>query len=168
MKKPLFSYKLNMVFKFNTAKATMYANNFFNRANPFYRVFDENAEGCNFISQCILAGCENLSTKSCPDWFYENEKNYSTSWINVEELKKYLLSQNACGPIGRMINRGLVGIGDVVFFQNSCKEKSVGLVTKMVGEEIFFVTKREKTEELTLSQIEEKGFCLIHIIGVKK
>ena len=80
-----------MVFKFNSAKAISYVNNYFGGANPFYYVFRDEKEGVNFISQCVFAGCDGF-VANCPEWFYQNEKNFSQSWIDGEKLKEFLLS----------------------------------------------------------------------------
>ena len=78
-----------MVFKFNSAKAISYVNNYFGGANPFYYVFSDEKEGANFISQCVFAGCDGF-VANCPEWFYQNEKNFSQSWVDGEKLKEFL------------------------------------------------------------------------------
>jgi len=168
MKRPLFSYKLIMVFKFNTAKAISYANNYKDRINPFYAAFNDGQEGCNFISQCLFAGCENMTSKSCPDWFYESERNYSESWCNQDKLLKYLLNQHLCGPVGRMINKALVTIGDVVFWKEKDGKVGVGIVSRISEGEIFFISKSFFYSEDMLSKLENNEVVFVHIIGVKK
>ena len=157
-----------MVFKFNTAKAISYANNYKEKANPFYKTFKEEEEGCNFVSQCLLAGCENVARKLCPNWFYENEKDYSKSWVNQEELLKYLLTQSECGPVGRLINKTLVTIGDVVFWNENENKKGVGLVTRVSDNETFFVSKNIFFGENEISLLEKMEVKFVHIVGVKK
>lgn len=156
-----------MVFKFNSAKAISYVNNYFGGANPFYYVFSDEKEGVNFISQCVFAGCDGF-VANCPEWFYQNEKNFSQSWVDGEKLKEFLLSKNTCGPLARVVPKRLVTVGDLVFWKKDCGQVGAGIVTKMVGEEIFFATKENFVSEKSLNLVEEKGAVLLHIFAVKK
>jgi len=168
MKILLFSYKRNMVFKFSSAKAVSYANSFSNRGNPFYFVFDEEKEGVNFASQCVLAGCDGINSQSCPDWHYINEKKYTESWVDVEKFKSYLLSKKSCGPVARIVSGRFVGVGDVVFCNDGNNKKTVGVVTKIENQKIFFVTKGKRAVE---NSCEFEGECdcvFLQIIAVKK
>ncbi len=157
-----------MVFKFSAAKAVSYANSVSIRPNPYYIVFDGDKEGVSFVSQCVLAGCEGINSQSCPDWHYINEKKYTESWVDLEKFRSFLLSKSSCGPVARVVSSRLVGVGDVVLFQeNECK-KSIGIVTKIEDDKIFFVTKNKKTEERSCAMGDEKKCSFLQIIAVKK
>lgn len=157
-----------MIFKFNTAKAVAYAYSYLEKSNPFYKVFDKKTEGVNFISQCVLAGCENTNAKTCPDWFYENEKSYSESWVSDDAFLKYLISQNTCGAIGRLTQKNLLTIGDLVFYQTGNQKNGVGIITKICNDEIFFVSKGEIFGEVSIDKCGFDKEIFVHIIGVKK
>ncbi len=157
-----------MIFKFNTAKAVAYAYNYLEKPNPFYKIFEGEKEGVSFVSQCILAGCENLNSRSCPNWFYDSEKNYSESWVESGALLSYLLTQNSCGASGRLASRNLLSVGDIVFFETKNQGKGVGLITKICDNEIFFVTKGDLFGEISLDKREYEKLNFVHIIGVKK
>ena len=154
-----------MVFKFNSAKAVSYANNYSSKHNPFYKKFLE-GEDCNFVSQCLFAGSENVSDKQNGGWFYDSEKEFSSSWINPKELFCHLLSAQK-GPFGRIINENNLSVGDIVFkFGDS--ENEVGIVTKIVNNDIFFVVKNKNFEEKKLKKDANLDAKYLHILGVKK
>ncbi len=157
-----------MIFKFNTAKAISYANNYKDKSNPFYKVFDKKEEGCNFVSQCVFAGCESLSRQGCPNWFYESELSYSEAWVNNEAFIRYLLSHGECGPIGRIVKKALANVGDIVFSSEKSEKNIVGIITRLAEEEKIFVCKGELCGEFLLSEIDDEKLKFIHIIGVKK
>lgn len=157
-----------MIFKFNTAKAISYAYTHINKNNPFYKSFQDNREGVNFISQCVMAGCEGLNSKSCPEWYYENEKNYSKSWVQKDEFLRYLLNQSSCGAVGRLINVNLLNAGDLIFFESKKDESGVGLVTKNCDQNIFFVVKNVKVEEKKFDCDDYDKVNCVHVLGVKK
>ena len=152
-----------MVFKFNSAKAVSYANNFSSKNNPFYKVFS-NGEDCNFVSQCLLAGSDNVSDKD--NWFYSSEKDFSSSWVDQNELLAYLLSSQK-GPFGRFVNKNNVSVGDIVFLPET-EQCGVGIVTKVVDDEAFFVIKKNKYEEKNIKNLQKNGIKILHILGVKK
>ena len=127
-----------MLFKFNSAKAILYAKKYLKEGNPFYKVFDTENEGCNFVSQCILAGCEGFSRDSCHLWQYVNEKEYTKTWIDTECLFSFLLSKNGCGPFGRIANKNNLTAGDIVFFEKKDLQKTVGIVSKIENDTIFY------------------------------
>ena len=154
-----------MVFKFNSAKAVAYANNYSDRANSFYKRFSE-GEDCNFVSQCLLAGSENVSDKQNGMWFYENENHFSESWKNQNDLLKFLLSAQK-GPFGRLVGEGNLSVGDIVFVGDE-GEKSVGIVTKIVNNEIFFAVKKQNFEVKKLQELTNSSKKFLHILGVKK
>ena len=152
-----------MVFKFNTAKAVSYANNYANKSNPFYKTFLD-GEDCNFVSQCLLAGSENVSDKK--EWFYVDEKNYSSSWVDQNDLFEYLISAQK-GPFGRVVNGNNVMVGDIVFVSDG-EQKEVGIVTKIIGNETFFVVKNKIFEEKNIDKYACFHTKFLHILGVKK
>jgi len=154
-----------MVFKFNLVKAVSYANNYAEKGNPFFKKFSC-GEDCNFVSQCLLAGSENVFDKRKDGWFYENEKSFSSSWIDQTELFQHLLIAQK-GPFGRVVSEGNLMVGDLVFLTSEM-QKSVGIVTKMDGDEIFFVVKDKNFEVKKLLKSENFDAKYLHILGVKK
>ena len=155
-----------MLFKFNSAKCVLYAKNHVKNRNPFYKVFNANDEDCNFISQCLLAGCEGLDGKTCVDWFYHNEANYSLAWHKKEELIRYLLNKTACGPFGRVVNRNNVSAGDIVFQKREDEFVDVGIVSKVENEKIYQISKKSFLEEKEIIECDNKIF--IHVLGFNK
>ena len=154
-----------MVFKYNSAKAVSYANSYVGRDNPFYKKF-ENGEDCNFVSQCLLAGSENVSDEQEDGWFYENEKKYSKSWSDQSKLFYHLLTARK-GPFGRSASKSNLCVGDLVFFSNENKN-CVGIVTKLENDEVFFLAKEQNFK---LKKVQNEGnfdIKYLHILGVKK
>ena len=149
---PLFSYNFYMFFKFNSSKCVLYAKNYIKRGNSFYKIFDGKEEDCNFVCQCVLSGCESLNSKSCQNWYYESEKNYSETWYIAESFLKYLLTKNPCGPFGRLVNISNLSAGDLVFFGEKDKVDRVGVVTKIEHEKIFYISKYQNSEEKIFDQ----------------
>lgn len=154
-----------MVFKFNLAKAVSYANNYAEKDNPFFKKFSC-GEDCNFVSQCLLAGSENVFDKRKDGWFYENERSFSPSWTDQTQLFRHLLVAQK-GPFGRVVGEGNLMVGDLVFLTNGT-QKSVGMITRMVGSEIFFVVKDKIFEVKKLLKSEKNDTKYLHILGVKK
>ena len=155
-----------MVFKFNTAKAIQYANNYLKNNNSFFKKFEGFEEEVSFVSQCILAGSENQMCKEENGWFYNNETSYSLSWINDEMLFEFLLKTN-CGPFGRLTNISNLAVGDVIFLNKEGKQKSVGIVTKSIDED-FFIAIKSKKKEFLLNDLKDFEKRFLHLIGVKK
>lgn len=166
MKTPLFSYKFYMLFKFNSAKCVLYAKNYSMSKNPFYIKFDDEKEGCNFVSQCVLAGCENLSKNNCNEWYYENETKFSETWVNIELFIKYLLVNKTCGPTARVVNRNNLSAGDIVVVQHKDR-KEIGIVSEIENDEIFYISGLQKGE-MKILESEKNALSFLHIVGVFK
>ena len=156
-----------MIFKFNSAKAVQYANTYISKSNYFFKKFLDKEEEVSFVSQCILSGSNNQMCKGNQEWFYDDEKNFSKSWIDGDELCNFLLKSD-CGPFGRLTSEGGLSVGDLVFYGFDNDQKHVGIVTKFSNDMFFILVKTKNPKEICLNEIKDYNKKFVHILGVKK
>lgn len=100
--------------RYNREKAVKYAQSWALLRNPEYYNFDYLGGDCtNFVSQCIYAGLPEMNYSEL-GWYYFSANIKSPSWTGVNYLFDFLVSNNAEGPRGRLINENELDIGDII------------------------------------------------------
>ena len=67
----------------------------------------------NFISQCLYAGISEMNYRGY-GWYYINANRKSPSWTGVEYLYNFLINNKHVGPIGSVITKDQLEIGDLI------------------------------------------------------
>lgn len=101
--------------KYDRKSVYEYAKKWAYLRNPKYYNYDPLGGDCtNFVSQCILAGCNQMNYNKNNGWYYINGNNKSPSWTGVEFLYKFLINNKGDGPFGKETTIDKLDIGDII------------------------------------------------------
>ena len=100
---------------YNREAAVAYAKEWAYRRNPRFYDFSNIGGDCtNFASQCILAGGARMNYTPIYGWYYNSVNSRSPSWTGVNELFRFLVSNEGIGPKGRVVPLSQIQNGDIV------------------------------------------------------
>jgi hypothetical protein len=100
---------------YNPETAIAYAHRWAKSRNPRYADFDPIGGDCtNFISQCLLAGGFEMNYTPVTGWYFNTLNARSPSWSGVEELHKFIVTNQGNGVRGTDGVVSQVQPGDVI------------------------------------------------------
>jgi len=151
---------------YNREAATQYAIKWALDHNPNYSDFEEGGGDCtNFASQSIYAGSGIMNYTTVMGWYYNNIKDCTPSWSEVQYLYNFLIYNKSVGPYAEVVNKSEIEPGDIVQlgyesgkFYHSLVVVSIILTAAHTIDELF-----EPLSSYTFTQIR-----YIHINGVRK
>lgn len=154
---------------YNRESASAYASIWAYSRNPKYYDFSNLGGDCtNFISQCIFAGINVMNYTPNTGWFYISSSNRTASWTSAEFLGKFLISNNGTGPMGTLVAKSEIEIGDIVqlSFANNLFTHSLFVVSTYP--EITIATHTNDAYDRPLSSYTYQKIRYIHITGGQK
>ncbi|MDD6483969.1 MAG: amidase domain-containing protein [Clostridiales bacterium] len=101
--------------QYNRVAAVAYAQKWAYRRNPEFFDFTNLGGDCtNFASQCLLAGGAVMNYTPTYGWYYISVNNRAPAWTGVNELYRFLTTNTAAGPQGRVVSLSEIEEGDIV------------------------------------------------------
>jgi hypothetical protein len=146
-----------------------YAKKWAYRRNPKYYNFDKLGGDCtNFVSQCILSGCQVMNYKPTFGWYYINLNDRTPSWSGVIYLYNFLVDNKGTGPYGVEVGLDKIQIGDVIQLGHANGFYHSLFVTGVSSNDIFVSTHTQDAFMRGLSTYFFERFRCIHILGARK
>lgn len=138
--------------------------------NPeFYHFSGIGGDCSNFVSQCLLAGGGKMNYDKIGGWYYIDLNHRSPSWTSVEQLKRFLISNNKPGPFGEMRAINHLEIGDIIQLrQNPERFNHSVIITKIDANEIYVCAHSDDALNRPLSSYAYLEIAGIHIVGVNE
>ena len=100
---------------YNRAAAVAYAHEWAFRRNPAYFDFQNLGGDCtNFASQVLYAGSGVQNYTPTFGWYYISASNRAPSWTGVNELYRFLVTNQGAGPRGRVVDLSEIEPGDII------------------------------------------------------
>lgn len=100
---------------YNREKAVEYAHKWAFGRNPMYFDFENLGGDCtNFASQVIYAGCPTMNYTPVTGWYYIDLNNRAPAWTGVNELYRFLTTNQSVGPKAFETILSDVEIGDII------------------------------------------------------
>lgn len=123
---------------YNRDLAVEYALNWALKRNPKYYDYENLGGDCtNFVSQCLFAGINKMNFRNY-GWYYFNANNKSPSWTGAKYFYEFLINNTNEGPKGKIINRNMVRVGDIIFLSfDNIEYTHCMIITKIIGNQIF-------------------------------
>lgn len=105
-------------------------------------------------------------------WFYKSAYNTSLSWVGVEPLKNFLLSNKDVGPYGTEGTFNTCEIGDIIQlkFKNKFQFSHSIIITKIVDRTpkgIYICSNSKNVKQQPLSMYSYEKIKIIHILGYR-
>ncbi len=100
---------------YNRENAVAYARQWAYRRNPDFFDFSDLGGDCtNFASQCIFAGAGVMNYTPTFGWYYVSLNNRAPAWTGVNELYRFLVSNEGAGPRGQVVDLSKIKNGDII------------------------------------------------------
>ncbi len=100
---------------YNREKAVAYARKWAYGRNPNYYDFSAIGGDCtNFASQCLYAGTGIMNYTPVFGWYYISLNDRAPAWTGVNELYRFLVSNDGEGPRGVIVPLYEINEGDIV------------------------------------------------------
>ncbi|HEY8390678.1 MAG TPA: amidase domain-containing protein [Clostridia bacterium] len=154
---------------YNRQAALAYAAKWAFSRNPKYYDFSNIGGDCtNFISQCIFEGINVMNYTPNTGWYYINSYNRAPAWTSAEFLGKFLISNNGAGPMGSIVARNEIEVGDIIqlSFANNLFTHSLFVVSTYP--EITIATHTNDAYNRPISSYTYENIRYIHIVGGQK
>jgi len=154
---------------YNRQAALAYANVWAYSRNPKYYDFSNLGGDCtNYISQCIFAGINVMNYTAPTGWYYINSSKRTASWTSAAFLGKFLISNNGAGPLGSLVAKSEIEVGDIIqlSFQNNVFTHSLFVVSAYP--EITIATHTNDAYDRPISSYTYEKIRYIHIAGGQK
>ena len=161
---------------YNRMRAVEYARTWALGRNPLFIDFTGIGGNCtNFVSQCLLAGSCVMNYTPDYGWYYVSAEDRAPAWSSVEYFFDFLtqaprfVSQNGGeGPYGRVVERSLAEVGDVIQYANSTGDwYHTVIISKITPEEIFVCAQSDDALDRPLSSYNFTTTRFLHVDGVR-
>lgn len=95
--------------------AAAYAHKWAYSFNPDFYNFDQLGGDCtNFASQCLLAGGLEMNYTPTFGWYYINVNSRAPAWTGVNELFRFLTTNNGVGPRANVVRFADIELADLI------------------------------------------------------
>ena len=161
---------------YNRMRAVEYARRWALGRNPLFIDFTGIGGNCtNFVSQCLLAGGCVMNYTPDYGWYYISAEDRAPAWSSVEYFFDFLtetpqfLSQNGGeGPFGRVVERPLVEVGDVIQYANASGDwYHTVIISSVTPEEIYVCAQSDDALDRPLSSYRFADLRFLHVDGIR-
>ena len=161
---------------YNRMRAVEYARRWALGRNPLFIDFTGIGGNCtNFVSQCLLAGGCVMNYTPDYGWYYISAEDRAPAWSSVEYFFDFLtetpqfLSQNGGeGPFGRVVERPLVEVGDVIQYANASGDwYHTVIISSVTPEEIYVCAQSDDALDRPLSSYRFADLRYLHVDGIR-
>ncbi|MCD8391516.1 MAG: amidase domain-containing protein [Firmicutes bacterium] len=163
-----------MVKAYDRRAAVEYAREWAFSRNPRFYDFSELGGDCtNFASQCIYAGSGVMNYTPTFGWYYISINDRAPAWTGVNELFRFLTSNEGAGPFGAQTELGNIENGDIVqirfegksYFAHSPVVVSRGLGTPST---VLVAAHSNDSDNRPLNTYNYAELRPVHILGVRQ
>ena len=157
-------------------RAVGYARTWALSRNPLFVDFTGIGGNCtNFVSQCLLAGSCVMNYTADFGWYYVSVDDRAPAWSSVEYFYEFVTgaarfaSENGgTGPYGRVVERELAMIGDVIQYANRAGDWYHTVIISEIREgEIYVCAQSDDALDRPLSSYNFADLRFLHIDGVR-
>ena len=158
------------IIPYDRISAINYATEYATKRNPAYYNFDKLGGNCtNFVSQCLYAGSEIMNYTPTLGWYYNSLNDRAPAWSGVEELYRFLTTNNGVGPFATLVNKSEIEIGDVIELGNNNNNFYHSLIVSyVINNRIYVCSNTRDTLNIPLDYYSFSVARYIHIEGVRK
>jgi hypothetical protein len=158
---------------YNRKRAVKYAHNWAYARNPVYPDFSSMGGDCtNFISQCLHEGGAAMNYTPVMGWFCINLGKRAPAWSGVEELYRFLITNDGRGPYAVLAELTAMQPGDLVQLSFNGTAYSHSLLVVSVGktptiQNILVATHSIDRDYHPLNSWKNVTYRYIHIVGIR-
>ncbi len=157
------------IIKYDRDEAVNYATTYALKRNPNFYSFDNLGGDCtNFVSQCVFAGAKIMNYTPIYGWYYRKLNDRSPSWSGVEYFYNFITNNDSFGPLGYLVDKNEVEVGDVIELGNSLGYfYHSAIVSSKINDEILVCAHTFDALNRPLNSYFYSKIRYIHIDGVR-
>ena len=154
------------VIEYDRLAAADYAKRWALGRNPRYYDFENIGGDCtNFVSQCIFAGCGVMNYTKDIGWYFNSLSDRAAAWTSVDDLYRFLITNQRAGPFGEITDLNHSQIGDIVQLSDGTDFYHSCVITGYSGGYPYVCAHTYDALNKPLINYHFNSMRVIHIIG---